>query len=51
MGEVQELGVIGIGMGGPEQHFPPEPYRDVYERARELGFQDHRPRRRGGRRG
>ena len=38
MGEVQELGVIGIGMGGPEQHFPPEPYRDVYERARELGF-------------
>ena len=38
MGEVQELGVIGIGMGGPEQQFPPEPYRDVYERARELGF-------------
>ena len=36
--EVQELGVIGIGIGGSEQRFPPEPYRDVYERARDLGF-------------
>ena len=39
VGEVQELGVIGgIGIGGSEQRFPPELYRDVYERARELGF-------------
>jgi adenosine deaminase len=36
--EVQELGVIGIGIGGSEQRFPPEPYREVYERARQLGF-------------
>jgi adenosine deaminase len=38
IGEVKELGVIGIGIGGSEQRFPPQPYRDVYERARELGF-------------
>ena len=38
MGEVKELGVIGIGMGGSEQRFPPQPYRDVYQRAREFGF-------------
>jgi adenosine deaminase len=36
--EVQELGVIGIGIGGSEHDFPPEPYQEVYEHARELGF-------------
>lgn len=36
--EVQDLGVIGIGIGGSEQDFPPEPYEDVYARARQLGF-------------
>ena len=36
--EVHELGVIGIGIGGSEQLHPPEPFADVYERARELGF-------------
>jgi len=36
--EVKDLGVIGIGIGGSEQTFPPEPYKDVYERARQLGF-------------
>ena len=36
--EVQDLGVIGIGIGGSEQLHPPEPFADVYEKARELGF-------------
>lgn len=36
--EVRNLGVIGIGIGGSEQLFPPEPYESVYEQARKLGF-------------
>jgi len=36
--EVKPLGVIGIGLGGSEQAYPPEPFADVYERAREHGF-------------
>ncbi len=36
--EVQELGVIGIGIGGSEQEFPPEPYEKVYAQARQFGF-------------
>lgn len=36
--EVGDCGVIGIGIGGSEHKFPPEPYRDVYRRARDLGF-------------
>ncbi|MCR4406917.1 MAG: adenosine deaminase [Anaerolineae bacterium] len=36
--EVKDLGVIGIGIGGSEQDFPPEPFAEVYERARQLGF-------------
>jgi adenosine deaminase len=34
--EVRELGVIGVGLGGSEQSFPPEPFAPVYERARHL---------------
>jgi adenosine deaminase len=30
--------IIGIGIGGSEQSFPPEPYRDVYREARRLGL-------------
>jgi adenosine deaminase len=33
-----EAGVIGIGLGGSEQLFPPEPFAPVYERARALGL-------------
>ena len=33
-----EAGVIGIGIGGSEQRFPPEPFAPVYERARRLGL-------------
>jgi adenosine deaminase len=36
--EVRDLGVIGIGIGGSEHAFPPEPFADVFERARRLGF-------------
>jgi adenosine deaminase len=36
--EVQCLGVVGIGIGGSEQHHPPEPFQLVYAQARRLGF-------------
>jgi adenosine deaminase len=36
--EVRDLGIVGIGMGGSEQSFPPEPYQEVYREARRLGF-------------
>jgi len=38
IGEVRDAGVIGIGIGGAEHDFPPEPFGPVYRRARELGF-------------
>jgi adenosine deaminase len=36
--EVKQLGVIGVGIGGSEQSYPPEPFTGVYEKARQLGF-------------
>lgn len=36
--EARSFGVIGIGIGGSEHEFPPEPFAEVFERARELGF-------------
>jgi adenosine deaminase len=36
--EVRNLGVIGIGLGGSEQSFPPEPFKPVYAAARRLGL-------------
>ncbi|MBN1266299.1 MAG: adenosine deaminase [Anaerolineales bacterium] len=36
--EVRELGIPGVGIGGSEQLFPPEPFAAVYEEARRLGF-------------
>jgi adenosine deaminase len=33
-----DAGVVGIGIGGSEQLFPPEPFAPVYERARQLGL-------------
>jgi adenosine deaminase len=36
--EVRDLGVIGVGIGGSEQIFPPEPFVAVYDKARTLGF-------------
>ncbi|HLJ91796.1 MAG TPA: adenosine deaminase [Gemmataceae bacterium] len=39
LSEVQSLGVVGIGIGGSEHKFPPEPLAPVYQQARNLGFQ------------
>ena len=36
--EVKHLGVVGIGIGGSEQLFPPEPYEAVFREGRERGF-------------
>jgi adenosine deaminase len=36
--EVQQLGVVGVGIGGSEQEFPPEAFEAVFARARKLGF-------------
>ncbi len=36
--EVREYDVIGIGLGGSENHYPPEPFSDLFEKAREFGF-------------
>ena len=36
--EVRELGVVGIGIGGSEEQFPPEPFAAVFEEARRAGF-------------
>ncbi len=38
LAEVRDLGVIGIGIGGSEHQVPPGRFRQVYERAREIGF-------------
>ncbi len=36
--EVKSFGVVGIGLGGSEERYPPEPFQPVYEEARRLGF-------------
>ena len=36
--EVKDQGVIGIGIGGSEASFPPEPFEPIYRTARHLGF-------------
>lgn len=36
--EVRSQGVVGIGIGGSEQTFPPEPFTEVYREARRLGL-------------
>jgi adenosine deaminase len=33
-----DLGIIGVGIGGSEHLFPPEPFARVYERARAFGL-------------
>ena len=38
LSEVKDLGIIGIGIGGPEKEYPPEPFADIYAQAREMGF-------------
>jgi adenosine deaminase len=36
--EVLDFGIIGIGIGGSEQDFPPEPFSDIFAQARNLGL-------------
>jgi adenosine deaminase len=36
--EVRDLGVIGVGMGGSEQRFPPELFAAVFTQAKKLGL-------------
>ncbi len=36
--DAKELGVIGIGIGGSEDQYPPAAFAGLFERARELGF-------------
>jgi adenosine deaminase len=36
--EVRDQGVIGIGIGGSEQDFPPELFENVYKTARDMEF-------------
>jgi adenosine deaminase len=36
--EVRHLGIIGVGIGGSENEFPPEAFQEVFHQARELGF-------------
>ena len=34
----EDAGIVGIGIGGSEHAFPPEPFAPVYQRARARGF-------------
>ncbi|HUH96286.1 MAG TPA: adenosine deaminase [Anaerolineales bacterium] len=36
--EVKQLGIVGVGIGGSEQDFPPEAFEKVFAKARKLGF-------------
>jgi adenosine deaminase len=38
LNELKELGVIGIGLGGPEAGYPPAPFTEIYKQARQMGF-------------
>ena len=38
LSEVQNLGVLGVGLGGSEANFPAALFEDLYEEARRLGF-------------
>lgn len=38
LAEVQDQGVIGIGIGGSEHQFPPLLFRSLFDEARRLGF-------------
>ncbi len=36
--EVKDCGIIGIGIGGSEHDYPPEPFERLYREARKMGF-------------
>ncbi|HSC51699.1 MAG TPA: adenosine deaminase [Gaiellaceae bacterium] len=37
-GRYRDRGIVGVGLGGLEAEFPPEPYAPAFELARELGL-------------
>lgn len=38
LNDVKDLGVVGIGLGGSENEYPPEPFQPLYQEARRMGF-------------
>lgn len=38
LNEVKDCGVVGIGIGGSEHEYPPEPFELLYREARNMGF-------------
>lgn len=38
LNEVRDCGVIGIGIGGSEHEYPPEPFESLYHEAHDMGF-------------
>ncbi len=38
LAEVRDLGIVGMGIGGSEHQFPPEPFAPLFREARRLGF-------------
>ena len=38
LNEVKDCGVVGIGIGGSEHEYPPEPFELLYREARRMGF-------------
>ena len=38
LNEVRDCGIVGIGIGGSEHKFPPEPFELLYHEARNMGF-------------
>lgn len=38
LNDVRNQGVVGIGIGGSEDKFPPGPFQALYEEARQMGF-------------
>jgi adenosine deaminase len=38
LNEVKGEGIIGVGIGGSEHEFPPEPFGSLFEEARRMGF-------------
>lgn len=36
--EARDQGIVGIGIGGSEHRFPPEPFAGIFDEARRLGF-------------
>ncbi|MHB9030979.1 MAG: adenosine deaminase family protein, partial [Candidatus Latescibacterota bacterium] len=38
LNEVRDCGIVGIGIGGSEHEYPPEPFAPLFHEARKMGF-------------